>query len=289
MNYIIYAFLSAIFAALTSILAKMGMKNVNSNLATALRCIVVVMFSWLMAYITTDIPSQLSHISYKTLLFLVLSGVTTGASWMCYFHALKIGNVNIVVPIDKSSIVFTIVLSSLVFPEERLTAMKAVCTILIALGTFLMIEKKNNTSSKKKKSAITYAFAGAIFAAATSILGKIGISGISSDLGNAIRTVVVLVMAWIIVFSGRDYKGLRRISAKSALFIFLSGIATGASWLCYYRALSAGPAGIVASIDKLSIIVTVALGYIFFKEKLSWKSYTGLVLITGGTLLLLIC
>lgn len=289
MDYILFAFLSAFFASLVSILAKIGMKNVSSNLATALRCIVVLIFSWIMAFISTDVFAQISALSHKTLLFLILSGFTTGASWMCFFHALKIGNVNIVVPIDKSSIVFTIILSSLIFPEERLTIFKGICTILIALGTFLMIEKKSKTSSNQKKSAVFYAFSGAIFAAATSILGKIGTEGISSNLGSAIRTVVVLIMAWIIVAINGDYKSFHTISPKNGLFIILSGIATGASWLCYYRALSTGPASIVAPIDKLSIVFTVVLSYIIFHEKLSKKGLCGLFLITAGTLLLLLC
>ncbi len=289
MNYIFFAFLSAVFAALTSILAKTGMKRVSSNLATALRCIVVVVFSFLMAYITCDIPMQISRLTDRTLLFLILSGITTGLSWMCYFHALKIGNVNVVVSIDKSSIVFTIVLSSFIFPDESMSYLKIVCTILIALGTFLMIEKKKNTSSKKKQSAILFAFLGAVFAAFTSILGKIGVENIASDFGSSIRTIVVLVMAWIIVFTSGEYKHIGKIDTKSIIFIVLSGIATGASWLCYYRALSMGPAGVVAPIDKLSILFTVLLGYIFFKEKLSAKGLFGLILITVGTLFLLIC
>lgn len=289
MNYIAFAFLSAFFAALTSILAKVGLKKINSNLATALRCIVIVIFSWLMAFITTDIPKELFSMSYRTLLFLILSGITTGASWMCYFHALKIGNINVVVPIDKSSIVFTIVLSSLIFENERLTLFKGICTLLIGVGTILMIEKSKGRSSKRKKSAVIYAFSGAIFAALTSILGKFGVSGISSDLGSAIRCVVVLIMAWLLVFMGSDFKGMKKLDLKSGLFLILSGVATGASWLCYYRALSQGPASIVAPIDKLSILLTVILGGIFFNEKISSKGVTGLILIVSGTLLLLLC
>lgn len=288
MNYILFAFLSAFFAALTSILAKMGMKNVNSNLATALRCIVVLIFSWLMAFISAPVFAALPNIGHRTLLFLILSGFTTGASWMCYFHALKIGNINVVVPIDKSSIVFTIVLSSLIFSDERLTLFKGLCTVLIALGTFLMIEKKSNASSQNKKSAVFYAFLGAIFAAATSILGKIGVEGIPSDLGSAIRTIVVLIMAWIIVFINKDYKQLRSLDVKNSVYIVLSGVATGASWLCYYRALSMGPASHVAPIDKLSIVFTCFLSWLFFGEKLSLKSFLGLISIVAGTLLLLI-
>lgn len=289
MTYVSFAFLSAFFAALTSILAKMGMKNVNSNLATALRTVVVLIFSWAIAFVTTPVFDELATVPQKTLVFLVLSGLTTGASWLCYFHALKIGNVNVVVPIDKSSVVFTILLSSLIFPSEHLGIFKAVCTVLIALGTLLMIEKKASSSSKNKKSAVFYAFAGSIFAALTSILGKIGVSDISSDLGSSIRTVIVLIMAWLIVFINRDYKSLSKIDAKSSLFIVLSGIATGASWLCYYRALSQGPASVVAPIDKLSILFTILLSWLIFGEKLNRKSFLGLVLLVSGTLLLLIC
>ncbi|MBQ8539858.1 MAG: EamA family transporter [Clostridia bacterium] len=289
MNYIVFACLSAIFAALTSILAKMGMKNLNSNLATALRCIVVVAFSWLMAFITTDIPTEFSAVTYKTVLFLILSGFATGASWMCYFHALKIGNVNLVVPIDKSAVAITMLLSFLIFPDEKFTLLKLLCIALIAIGTFLMIEKKKRKSSKAKRSAILYAFMGAVFAALTSILGKIGIEGISSDFGSAIRCIVVLVMAWIIVLSGKSYRSIKSIDTKSGIFIILSGIATGASWLCYYRALSAGPASVVVPLDKLSILFTVLFSYIFLGEKLTKKSLLGLILIVTGTLLLVIC
>ncbi len=289
MNYILFACLSAIFASLTSIFAKIGMKNINSNLATALRCIVVVAFSWLMAFITTDISSQFARLTYKTVLFLILSGFATGASWMCYFHALKIGNVNLVVPIDKSAVVITMLLSFLIFPDESLTYMKLLCIALIAIGTFMMIEKKKRKSSKAKRSAILYAFLGAVFAALTSILGKIGIEGISSDFGSAIRCVVVLIMAWIIVFSGKSYRTVKSIDTKGGLFIILSGLATGASWLCYYRALSTGPASVVVALDKLSILFTIILSYVFLKEKLTKKSLLGLILIVTGTLLLVIC
>lgn len=289
MDYIIFALLSAVFAALTSILAKIGMKNVNSNLATALRCIIVVAFSWLMAFITTDIPSQFAFLTPRTFAFLILSGLSTGASWMCYFHALKIGNINLVVPIDKSAIVLTMLLSFLIFPDENFTLFKLLCIILIALGTYLMIEKKRHKASQAKKSAILYAFLGAVFAALTSILGKIGIEDIASDFGSAIRCVVVLIMAWVIVLSGNGGRQTGRISTKSGIFIILSGIATGASWLCYYRALSMGPASVVVPLDKLSILFTCLFGYIIFKEKLTKKSLAGLLLIVLGTLLLVIC
>ena len=267
-------------------LAKKGMKNVNSNLVTALRTVIVLIFSWLITFITTPVSAQLSSISSKTLIYLTLSGITTGVSWLCYFHALKIGNVNVVVPIDKSAIVFTIVLSA-VFLTEPFTPLTGICTALIFIGTLLMIERR--ASSRKRKSAIFYAFAGAVFAALTSILAKIGIYGISSDLGSSIRTIIVLVMAWIIVFINKDYKQLRSLDVKNSIYIVLSGIATGASWLCYYRALSMGPASHVAPIDKLSIVFTCFLSWLFFGEKLSLKSFSGLILIVTGTLLLVIC
>ena len=286
MGYIGFALLSAFFAALTSVLAKKGMKNVNSNLVTALRTVIVLIFSWLITFITTPVSAQLSSISSKTLIYLTLSGITTGVSWLCYFHALKIGNVNVVVPIDKSAIVFTIVLSA-VFLTEPFTPLTGICTALIFIVTLLMIERR--ASSRKRKSAILYAFAGAVFAALTSILAKIGIYGISSDLGSSIRTIIVLVMAWIIVFINKDYKQLRSLDVKNSIYIVLSGIATGASWLCYYRALSMGPASHVAPIDKLSIVFTCFLSWLFFGEKLSLKSFSGLILIVTGTLLLVIC
>ncbi len=284
MSYIIFAFLSAFFAGVTSILAKVGIKDVDSHLATAIRTVVVVIFSWLMVFIKTDLSE--AEVSSKALLFLVLSGLTTGASWMCYFYALKIGNINVVVPIDKSSTVLAMLLG-VMFLDEKLTVLKAACMILIAIGTILMINKKE-ASSKKKTSYIFYAVLSAVFAAATSILGKVGVENVDSDLGTAIRTIVVLIMAWLIVFAGKKESQIKKIDKKSFLFIILSGFATGASWLCYYRALSTGDAGIVVPIDKLSILITVAFSYIVFGEKLKVKNAFGLAMITIGTLLLLI-
>ncbi len=284
MSYILFAFLSAFFAGVTSILAKVGIKDVDSHLATAIRTAVVVVFSWLMVFIKTDLSEAV--ISSKALLFLVLSGLTTGASWMCYFYALKIGNINVVVPIDKSSTVLAMLLG-VIFLDEKLTILKAVCMVLIAVGTILMINKKE-ASSKKKTSYIFYALLSAVFAAATSILGKVGVENVDSDLGTAIRTIVVLIMAWLIVFAGKKESQIKKIEKKSFMFIILSGFATGASWLCYYRALSTGDAGIVVPIDKLSILITVAFSYIVFGEKLKVKNAFGLAMITLGTLLLLI-
>lgn len=288
MSYISYAFFSAFFAALTSILAKKGMKGINSNLATALRTGVILIFSIVIVFITTDISAQMSQITSRTIIFLTLSGITTGVSWLCYFHALKIGNVNIVVPIDKSSIVFTILLSTIIL-NENFSILKAICTFIIALGTYLMIERQRSKVSKKRKMSILFAFSGAIAAALTSILAKIGISGISSDTANCFRTMIVLLMAWLIVFFNKDYKSIKQISSKSFIYIILSGIVTGASWLCYYRALALGPTSHVVAIDKLSILFTVILSFFIFREKLSLKSFSGLVLIVTGTLLLLIC
>lgn len=285
MSYIFFAFLSAFFAALTSILAKIGIRNVSSNLATALRTAVVLVFSWLMAYITSDF-SSLFTVSAKTFVFLILSGIATGASWICYFRALGLGNINVVVPIDKSSTVMAMLLGILVL-SEPCPPLKIVCMVMISCGTYLMIEKKEQTQSARGYSYIVYAFLGAFFAAVNSILGKIGISGIDPDLGTAVRTIVVLIMAWVIVFSKGEHKQIRSIDRKSLAFIIMSGIATGASWLCYYRALSTGPASVVVPVDKLSILLTVAFARVFFGEKLSPKGFAGLFLITCGTLLLL--
>lgn len=285
MQYIVFAFLSAIFAGITSILAKMGVKNVPSNLLTALRCVVVLVFSWAVAFLSTDV-SAVANISQVTLIFLVLSGLATGASWLCYFHALKYGNVNVVVPIDKSSVVITMLIG-MVFLSEGVTKLKIVCMVLISLGTYLMTEKKEPTEAKGK-SYILSAFLGAFFASLTSILGKIGISGVNSNLGTAIRCVVVVIMAWIIVFMRGEEKEIKNIDKKSLLFIVLSGFATGASWLCYFYALSGAPASVVAPIDKLSIFITVVFSSLFLKERLSKKGAAGLILILAGTMLLLI-
>lgn len=287
MSHIGFALLSAFFAAITSVLAKKGMQKISSNLTTALRTVIVLIFSWFITFITTPVSEQLATVTPQTLIFLFLSGITTGASWICYFHALKLGNVNVVVPIDKSSVVLSIVFGVVIL-QEPFSHMTIICTILIAVGTLLMIQKRA-VSSQGKKSAALYALAGAVFAALTSILGKIGISGISSDLGSSIRTVIVLIMAWLIVIFNHEVKQISRLDVKSSIYIIFSGIATGASWLCYYRALSLGPASHVVPIDKLSILFTVILSYVFFREKLTWKSLAGLILIVAGTLLLVIC
>ena len=285
--WILYAFGSALFAGATSILAKIGIDDVDSHVATALRTIVVLIFSWLMVFIVGS-QSQLVDISIKSYIFLILSGMATGASWLCYFKSLQLGDVNKVVPIDKSSTILTMVLA-FIFLKEDITVPMVIGMIAIGLGTYLMIQKKEEEQKEvKNKAWLIYAVLSAVCASLTSILAKIGIENVESNLGTAIRTIVVLMMAWLIVFLQKKHGQVKKISKKSLLFIGLSGIATGASWLCYYKALHDGLASIVVPIDKLSILVTVAFAYIFLKEKLSKKSAAGLILITVGTLSLLI-
>ena len=284
--WIIFAFGSALFAGLTSILAKCGIKNTDSNVATALRTIIVLIFSWIMVFISKS-QSTLYNINTKTLIFLILSGIATGASWLCYFKALQIGDVNKVTPIDKSSTILTM-LMAFIFLGEEITFIKGISMILIGIGTYLMIIKKENVTVENKSNAwLIYALGSAIFASLTSILGKVGIENIDSTLGTAIRTIVVLIMAWIVVFVSKKQNTIRDIDKNSWIFLFLSGIATGGSWLCYYRALQMGPASIVVPIDKLSILFTIVFSYIVFKEKLNKKSALGLLLIVIGTLSLL--
>lgn len=280
--WIMYATGSAFFAGITSILAKCGISKTDSDVATAIRTIVVLVFSWILVLLTRTI-SGITVISGKTLLFLVLSGIATGASWLCYFKALRIGDVNKVVPIDKSSTILTILLACIFF-HEGLSLFKLVCVCLIGLGTMLMINRKEDVKSNSlDKSWLIYAILSAVFASLTSILGKIGISGIDSNLGTAIRTSVVLVMAWLMVFVKNKQSEIISIDIKELLFIVLSGFATGASWLCFYRALQDGPASIVVPIDKLSILVTIGFSRVVFHEKLSRKALLGLILITVGT------
>lgn len=280
--WIMYATGSAFFAGITSILAKCGISKTDSDVATAIRTIVVLVFSWILVLLTRTI-SGITVISGKTLLFLVLSGIATGASWLCYFKALQIGDVNKVVPIDKSSTILTILLACIFF-HEGLSLFKLVCVCLIGLGIMLMINRKEDVKSNSlDKSWLIYAILSAVFASLTSILGKIGISGIDSNLGTAIRTSVVLVMAWLMVFVKNKQSEIKSIDHKELLFFILSGFATGASWLCFYRALQEGPTSVVVPIDKLSILVTIIFSRVVFHEKLSRKALLGLILITVGT------
>lgn len=285
--WILFAFGSAFFAGITAILAKCGIRKTDSTVATAVRTIVVLLFSWLMVFVVGS-QDQLGSIDPNTWLFLILSGLATGASWLCYFRALQLGDINKVVPVDKSSVILTMLLAFL-FLQEPITPFGDIGVVLIAAGTFLMIEKKDvKQKEDQKKSWFLYAAGSAIFASLTSILGKIGISGVESNLGTAIRTAVVLLMAWVMVFVAGKAGEVRKIPKNELGFICLSGIATGASWLCYYRALQDGLASIVVPIDKLSILVTVAFSYFVFHERLSKKSAIGLVLIVAGTLAMLI-
>lgn len=285
--WIIFAFGSALFAGLTSILAKCGIRQTDSTVATAIRTIIVLVFSWIMVALTGAWPAS-GGIGGRTLLFLVLSGMSTGASWLCYFKALQTGDINKVVPIDKSSTVLTVLLAFLLL-REPIRAASAAGVLCIAAGTWLMIEKKEPRSPQSEKGGwMLYAFGSAIFASLTAILGKIGISDIDSNLGTAIRTVVVLIMAWGMVWITGKQRTLRQIPKRELGFICLSGLATGASWLCYYRALQSGPASAVVPIDKLSILVTVAFSYAVFRERLTRRSGIGLILITAGTLAMLL-
>lgn len=285
--WIVFAFGSALFAGLTSILAKCGIKKTDSTVATAIRTIVVLFFSWLMVFIVGS-EGEIGSITPHTLIFLVLSGLATGASWLCYFKALQLGDINKVVPIDKSSTVLTILLAAILL-GEGITLYSGIGIALIAVGTFLMIEKKDvKNDVPKNKRWIFYALGSAVFASLTAILGKIGISDVESNLGTAIRTGVVLVMSWIMVFVTGKQNKIKVISKKELGFICLSGLATGGSWLCYYKALHDGPASVVVPIDKLSILVTILFSYIVFREKLSKKTAFGLFLTVGGTLLMLV-
>lgn len=291
--WLLYAFLSALFAGLTSILAKCGIKKTDSGVATAIRTIVVLVFSWIMVFIV-GAQGEIGSITMKTWIFLILSGLATGASWLCYFRALQIGDVNKVVPIDKSSTILSILLAVILF-RESISIQKMIFVIMIAVGIFLMITKKKaaiqkNPERKAKWQGgwLVYAVLSAVFASLTSILGKIGVEGIHSNLGTAIRTVVVLIMAWVVVFVTGKQETVKNIEKKEMGFICLSGLATGASWLCYYKALKDGVASVVISVDKLSMLIAIAFSYLVFKEKLTGKALAGLALITAGTLLMVV-
>ena len=283
--WVLFAFGSAMLAGLTSVLAKCGIKKTDSTVATAIRTIVVLIFSWLMVVVVGS-QETISAIGGRTLLFLVLSGLATGASWLCYFKALQLGDVNKVVPIDKSSTVLTILLAA-IFLQEGVSLTKGIGVVLIAVGTFLMIEKKQSGGETKSAAWLWYALGSAVFASLTAILGKVGISGVESNLGTAIRTGVVLLMSWVMVFVTGKQGALKAIPKNELFFICLSGLATGGSWLCYYKALQDGPASVVVPIDKLSILVTVLFSYLVFREKLTQKSALGLAGIVAGTLLML--
>lgn len=285
--WIIYALLGALFAGITSILAKIGVKNVNSHLLTALRTVVVLVFAWLMVFVKGS-GGTIWQIDTKSLIFLVLSGITTGASWLCYFRAIQLGDASKVAPIDKSSAVITILLGFLVLGEP-MGVYTVIGMVLIACGIYLMTVAKKSTSPRAPMGKwALYAAGSAVFAALTSILAKIGIENVESNLGVAIRTVVVLIFAFGIVFATKKHTEIKNIDKNSWLFIFLSGLATGLSWLFFYRALQIGNAGVVVSIDKLSIVITVLFAALVLKEKQTKRSVVGLCIMCAGTLMLLV-
>lgn len=281
------AVFSAVFAALTAILAKCGIRKTDSDVATAIRTAVVLVFSWIMVFISGSAGS-ISQISAKSLIFLTLSGIATGASWICYFKALSLGDINKVVPIDKSSTVLTVLLAIICFGETEHLAVKLIGTALLGVGTLLMVEKKQTENSASGKGYLLYAVGSAVFAAATSILAKVGISGVESNLATAIRTAVVLVMAWLIVIIKGKLPQLKTLDKKELGFIALSGLATGGSWLCYYYAIQNGIVSVVVPIDKMSLLPTIIFSYFVFKEKLSKKAALGLALMLAGTVVMAI-
>ena len=283
--WMLFAFGSALFAGLTAILAKCGVRQTDSTVATAIRTVVVLAFSWVMVFLT-GAQSGLEAVGGRTLLFLVLSGLATGASWLCYFRALQLGDVNKVTPVDKSSTMLTILLA-FVLLREPISIFKAVGLVCVGVGTCLMIEKKGGGGAASSGLWLPYALGSAVFASLTAILGKLGVVGVDSNLATAIRTGVVLLMAWGMVFAAGKTAALRAVPRGELGFICLSGVATGASWLCYYRALQDGPASVVVPIDKLSVLVTVAFSAAVFHERLSRRAALGLALLTGGTLVML--
>ena len=280
----LWAFGSALRAGLSSVLAKCGVKHTDSTLATALRTVVVLVMAWAVVFLA-GAQAGVAGISPAGWAFLVLSGLATGASWLCYFKALQLGDVNRVVPVDKLSTVLTILLAFAFLGEEP-SALRLVCTAAIGAGSWLMAWKPGEHAPRPASGHgwLFYALLSALFAALTSILAKLGMAGIDSNLGTAVRTAVVLVMAWAVALITGKAKGLRAMSGREGWFIALSGLATGGSWLCCFRALQLGPASAVAPIDKLSILVTVAFSWLVLGERLSRRAALGLGLLCAGTL-----
>lgn len=282
--WLLAACFSALFAGLTSVLAKYGIKKMDSDVATAIRTFIVLIFSWLMVFVVGS-AGTITRIDSQSIIFLVFSGFSTGASWICYFKALSMGDVNKVVPIDKSSTILSVLLAIILFGETEHLAVKSAGTVVLAFGIFLMIEKKESAvQGKWHGSWLIYAFLSAVFASLTVVLAKVGIAGVESNLGTAIRTGVVLVMAWGIVFFKGKHTQIKTIDKTELLYISFSGLATGASWLCYYYAIQNGIVSVVVPVDKLSIVITVLFSYIAFKEKLNRKGIAGLCLMVAGTL-----
>ncbi|MCI7095313.1 MAG: EamA family transporter [Clostridiales bacterium] len=281
--WIVAAVFSAFFAGITAILSKCGIKNVNSDVATAIRTSVVLVFAWTIVFVTGAYET-LSEIDPRSLIFLVLSGIATGASWICYFKALSLGEVSKVAAVDKSSVIFSVLIAIAVFPaERRLWWVKLICLAAVGAGTWLMTEIKRS-EEKTKTTWFFFALLSAIFAAITSVLSKLGMENVNSDCATAIRTGIVLIMAWLIVFAKKETGLVKEVNKKDLLFLVFSGISTGISWLCYFYAIQHGQISVVVPIDKLSIVITVVFSVIFLKEKASSKVWLGLGLLTAGTL-----
>lgn len=281
--WLVFAFLSALFAGITSVLAKIGIQKTDSTVATAFRTVVVLIFSWLMVFLVGS-QNMILELDGRSLLFLILSGAATGASWLCYFKALAVGDVNKVVSVDKSSVVLSVLFSIILFGETEHLVVKFFGILTIAIGTYLMIEKKRTENTREGQMWFFFAIGSAVFASLQTVLAKAGVDHVESNLATAIRTIVVLIMAWFMILATGKKEKVRCVPKKEFLFICLSGVATGASWLCYYRALATGPASVVISVDKLSILFSVAATYLILKEKLTKKSLIGLLLIVVGTL-----
>ena len=285
-RWIVYAILASLFAGITAILAKIGIKGVNSHLATAVRTVVIVIFSWLIVFVVGS-HTELSSVSTRTWIFLVASGLATGASWLCFFYALKFGTVSNVSPLKKSSMILTIILAFLILGEPAGLS-QIVGMVFIAVGTALMLKKKDGQEEQEKRGGnwLLFGLLAAVFASLVTILGAIGIADVEANLGNAIRVVVVLIASWGMVFVTGNQKGIKEISKKSWIYLTLSGLATGGSWLFFFRALQIGPASGVVPIDKLSILLNILFARLFLGEKQSSKQLAGLACLTIGTLVL---
>lgn len=280
--WILFAIGSAFFAGATSVLAKAGIKSVSSDFATAFRTGVVLIFSWLMVFVV-GCQNAVSTITPRALVFLALSGAATGLSWLCYFKALSIGNLSKVVAVDKSSTFLTILLA-LIFFREPFHWLTGLGIAVMIAGTALMLEKGD--AKKGERGWLFYAAGSAVFAALQSILGKVGVQDMDSTLATALRTMVVLIFAWAIVLGKKEGGDWKKMTRRDAVLLVLSGITTGASWLCYYRALQTGRASVVVPIDKCSILFAVALSAIFLKEKQTRRSLLALALVVAGTFMI---
>lgn len=287
--WLIMAVLSAFFAGVTAILAKCGIRHTDSDVATALRTVVVLLFAWVMVWIVGS-ADTIGQISTTSVVFLILSGLATGGSWLCYFKALSMADVNKVAPVDKSSTILSVLLAIVLFSETSHLGAKLAGTALLAVGIYLMIEKKpGQKPGEQDRRWIVYGVLSAVFAALTSILAKVGIAGVESNLGTAIRTAVVLVVSWGIVAASGKLRQIPKVRGRELAWILLSGVTTGASWLCYYYAIGNGVVSVVVPIDKMSILVTVLLSRVILKERISGKAGLGLALMLAGTVTIALC